>query len=448
MIQYFTALRENILDLWDEKFFVNDITRQNFLFITTYLINKPEYIEHVMLTNQANYEKSEVFKRIFRPLMGEGLLVSDGNHWRRQRKFAAPAFQHRRIEHFVDTMATSASTALGRWENLGPQFDIGVEMMRITVDIIARTMFSSDVTSHLGRIGELMNVLNSGKPNLFDVFGLPDWLPRHRPDTYVKAVEEFEALIAEALAPRRAGDVERGDLLSMLLSARDPETGEGMNDRQLRDEIVTIFAAGHETTAVALTWTSYLLARNPSVQAKVLAEVDSVLEGRAPSFADLSNLVFTRMVFDEALRLYPPAYLIQRTALSDDEIGGVKIAAGSIINISPYLTQRNPNLWPDPDRFDPERFDPANPVKRHRFAHLPFGAGPRICLGMQFAIAEALVILASIAQRYSLSLAHDDPAEPVALMSLRPKKPVLVRAEPRLHDLANGPSRPDWSLAQ
>jgi cytochrome P450 len=295
-------------------------------------------------------------------------------------------------------------------------------------------MFSTDVTGDVAAVRRLMSIVVAFPVSMLDLFGFPQWLPRLRPPGFRQTVAEFEAFVARLLAERRADPTDRGDLLAMLLAARDPETGEGMTDKQLRDEILTIFMAGHETTANALSWVWYLLARHPDAKARLHAEVDRVLGGRTPGFADLAELKWTRMVIDEAMRLYPPAHGISRTAIGEDRIGGVRIPAGANISISMYVTHRNPTLWPDPERFDPERFAPDAVARRHRFAYMPFGGGPRVCIGNSFAIAEAQVIVAMIAQRYRLRLVADQVVEPVALITLRPKNGVRVTLEPRRPD--------------
>ncbi|HEX7199402.1 MAG TPA: cytochrome P450, partial [Dongiaceae bacterium] len=247
-----------------------------------------------------------------------------------------------------------------------------------------------------------------------------------------RARAALDRIVNGMIAERhRSGEVEKDDLLSMLMSARDPQTGEGMSDPQLRDEVMTIFLAGHETTANALSWTWYLLAQHPQAEGKLHQELDRVLGGRAPRFADLAELKWTRMVIEEAMRLYPPAHAIARRAIGADCIGGVRVPAGASVSISMYVTHRNPHLWPDPERFDPERFAPAAVAGRHRFAYLPFGGGPRICIGSGFAMAEAQVILATVAQRYRLRLAGDHAVEPIGLVTLRPKNGLRVTLEPR-----------------
>jgi cytochrome P450 len=431
MLELLRRVRTDQLSTLAPEMFARNLIHNRLLFLHSFLVNKPEYIEHVVLTNQANYAKSHFLRNMLGPLLGEGLLISEGDFWRRQRRIAAPAFHNRRIAEFVTIMAACTETMLARWHTRTEPFDVAADMMALTLDIICRTMFSTDVTGDVAAVRQLMNIVVALPVSMLDLFGFPQWLPRPRQRDYRRAIAEFEAFVARLLAERRADPTDRGDLLAMLLAARDPETGEGMSDKQLRDEILTIFMAGHETTANALSWVWYLLARHPDVEARLHEEVDRVLGGRMPGFADLAELKWTRMVIDEAMRLYPPAHGISRTAIGEDRIGGVRIPAGANISISMYVTHRNPNLWPDPERFDPERFAPEAIARRHRFAYMPFGGGPRVCIGNSFAIAEAQVIVAMIAQRYRLRLVADQVVEPVALITLRPKNGISVTLEPR-----------------
>jgi cytochrome P450 len=413
------------------EMFGRSLLHNRILFLHSFLVNKPEYIEHVLLTNQANYAKSHFLRNMLGPLLGQGLLISEGDFWRRQRRIAAPAFHSRRIADFVATMASCTEASLARWGTMAQPFDVAGEMMALTLDIICRTMFSTDVSEDTAAVRRLMDIVVRMPVSMLDLFGLPQWLPRPKAAPLRSAVVAFDALVARFLAERRADPAERNDLLAMLLAARDPETGEGMSDKQLRDEILTIFTAGHETTANALAWVWSLLAQHPDAEARLHEEVDRVLGGRMPGFADLAALKWTRMVIEEALRLYPPAHAIARRAVGEDRIGGVRIPPGASISVSMYVLHRNPNIWPDPARFDPERFAPEAVARRHRFAYLPFGGGPRVCIGNTFAIAEAQVIVAAIAQRYRLRLAPGRVVEPVGLLTLRPKSGVWVTLEPR-----------------
>jgi cytochrome P450 len=431
LIEFIRRVRTDQLSVLRPELYSEDLTYSRILFLHSFLVNKPEYIEHVLLTNHANYRKSHFLRHLLGPLLGEGLLTSEGDVWRRQRRIAAPAFHNRRIGAFIDTMAACTDQMLARWRGMEGPFDVSAAMMALTLDIISRTMFSADVGAEVEAIRRLTDIVVGLRISLLDLFGFPEWIPRHQPRPYRAAIAAFEALVARLLAERRRRQDERGDLLAMLLAARDAETGEGMSDRQLRDEILTIFLAGHETTANALTWTWYLLARHGDAESRLHEEVDRVLGGRTPTFADLAELRWTRMVLEEAMRLYPPAHGISRSAIGGDRLGDVRVPPGAAISISIYMTHRNPKLWREPERFDPERFAPAAAAARHRFAYLPFGGGPRICIGNSFAMAEAQVILAKIAQQYRLRLAPGHCAEPIGLITLRPKHGLWMTLEPR-----------------
>jgi cytochrome P450 len=431
LIEFLRRVREDQLSTLVPELFDRSMIYNRLLFLHTFLINKPEYIEHVLLSNHANYGKSHFLRRMLGPLLGEGLLISEGELWRRQRRTMAPAFHNRRLADLVATFATCTQTMLARWRSKTEPFDVAAEMMALTLDIIARTMFSTDVTGEVATVRRLMDIAVTQRPSMLDLLGFPEWLPRRLPAAYRRAIADFEALVSRILAERRADGIDRGDLLSMLLAARDPETGSRMSDKQLRDEILTVFAAGHETTATALSWIWYLLARHPEAEARLHDELDTVLGGRMPTYADLAALTWTRMVIEEAMRLYPPVHTIARTALGEDRIGGVRVPAGAIMTVNIYVTHRNPNLWPEPERFDPARFAPAQLAQRHRFAYLPFGGGPRICIGSSFAIAEAQLIIAAIAQRYRVRLAPGHVVQPIGVVTLRAKNGIWVTLEPR-----------------
>ncbi len=431
LIEFIRRVKEDQLLVIRPEFYGEELLHNRILFLHSFLVNKPEYIEHVLLTNHTNYRKSDFSRNLLGPLLGNGLLTSEGDLWRRQRRIAAPAFHARRVGEFVATMGGCTQALLERWRGRSAPFDAAAEMTALTLDIIARTMFSTEVAGEIETIRRLTDVVVNLRPSLLDLFGFPQWIPRLQPKPYRDTVVAFDALVARVLAQRRSNPRERGDLLAMLLAARDAETGEGMSERQLRDEILTIFLAGHETTANALSWTWYLLARNPQAEARLHEELDRVLGGRPPGLADLAELKWTRMVLEEAMRLYPPAHTIARSAIGEDRIGGMRIPRGASISISIYATHHNPKLWSEPDRFDPERFTPEAVAERHRFAYLPFSGGPRICIGNGFAMTEAQVILATIAQRYRLRLTNANAVEPIGLITLRPKNGVWVTLEPR-----------------
>ena len=431
-LEFLRRIKTDQLSVFTPEVFRRNLIYSKLLFLDSFLVIKPDYIEQVLLTNQQNYVKSRFVQRLLGPVLGEGLFTAEGELWRRHRRIASPAFQHRRIEGFVDIMAESSAALVARWAKRQEPFDLAADMMGLTLEIIARTMFSTDVTHQIERVRQLMDVLIWDlKPSALDLFGFPEWLPRPMPRSVKEAIGEFDALMREIITPRRADGADRGDLLSMLMAAKDPETGESMSDRQLRDEIMTFFLAGHETTANALGFAWWLLAENPDAEAKLQEEADRLPKDRPPGFADLAGLPYARMVFEETLRLYPPAHTISRRAVAEDVIGGVRVPANSLVSISTYVTHRNPGLWPEPERFDPERFDPERSAGRHRFAYIPFGGGPRICIGMPFAIAEAQIILATLARSFKVRLLPDRPVKPVGMITLRAKGGIWATLEKR-----------------
>lgn len=432
-LEFLRRIKTDQLSVFTPEVFHRNLIYSKLLFLDSFLVIKPDYIERVLLTNQQNYVKSKFVQRLLGPALGEGLFTAEGEAWRRQRRIASPAFQHRRIEGFIDIMAECSEALAAAWAKRSGPFDVAADMMGLTLEIIARTLFSAEVGGQIERVRHLMDVLIYDlRPSGLDLFGFPDWLPRPMPRSVKAAIREFDAMMEEMIGARRRDGTDRGDLLSMLMAARDPETNEGMSDRQLRDEIMTFFLAGHETTANALGFAWWLLAENPEAEAKLQAEADRLPKDRPLGFADLAALPYAKMVFEETLRLYPPAHTISRRAVAEDEIGGVCVPADSLVSISTYVTHRSPELWPDPERFDPERFTPDRSAGRHRFAYIPFGGGPRICIGMNFAIAEAQIILATLTRSFRLRLMPGRPVQPIGMITLRAKGGIWVSAEPRL----------------
>jgi cytochrome P450 len=361
-------------------------------------------------------------------------LTSEGEHHRRQRRLAQPAFHRKRIDAYGATMTDYAERYSSRWTD-GAQVDIAHEMMRLTLAIVGKTLFNSDVESEADDVRESLTEIME----MFQMLLLPyseylERLPLPQNRRFLRARARLDAVIYRIISERRASGEDAGDLLSMLMHARDEEgDGGGMSDRQLRDEVMTIFLAGHETTANALAWTWYLLAQHPEVEAKLHAELDRVLDGgrRLPAVEDLAALRYTEMVFSESMRLYPPAWTVGRLAVKDYEVGGYTVPAGSLVLISQYVMQRDPRFWPDPLRFDPERWTPEARESRPQYSYFPFGAGARRCVGEGFAWMEGSLLIASIARRWRMRL---DPAHPVVehpRITLRPKHGVRVTLEKR-----------------
>jgi cytochrome P450 len=436
--QALRAMRENALAAHTAENFSADIITQRILWRRMFIINEPGAIRYVLLDNAANYIKSEVGRRLLEPGLGRGLLTSEGETWRRHRRIMAPSFDPRSVVGYAPIMTEVTQDLLAKWDALpeGSQTDVAAAMMHATLHIISKAMFSADSD-------EIVDVVESGvsqyqtivRPSLLDLLHFPLWLSRLISPMPTKGIfDAFDQKIDALLTVRgRAPDAEPKDLLARLIAARDSETGGGMTAKEVRDQVVTIFMAGHETTSQALSWTWYLLSQHPAVEAKLHAELADVLGGRTPRYDDIANLRYTRMVIEESMRLYPPAHTTGRQPLAADEILGHRIPAGAEVLIMPWLLHRKPQLWEQPDRFDPERFSPERSAERPRFAYIPFGAGPRICIGAAFAMTEAILILANIAQRYRLHLKPGFPVEPQGLITLRPRYGLQMRLERRVN---------------
>ena len=396
-----------------------------------FLLRHPDHIKDVLVTHQHSFAKGKGIQwaKLF---LGEGLLTSEGEFHTRQRRLAQPAFHRQRIATYGEAMTAQALRCRERLSD-GQELDIHAEMMALTLGVAAKTLFDADVQTEAPEIAEALGVIIG----LFPRFALPfasvlQKLPLPGNARFERAVALLDRIVYRIIAERRATGEDRGDLLSMLLVAQDVEgDGTGMSDRQLRDEVMTILLAGHETTANALTWTWYLIARNPEVEERLHAEVDRALAGRPPAVADFAALDYVERVFAEAMRLYPPAWGLGRRALKDHVVGDYTIPAGALVAMSPYVVQRDERWWPDPLRFDPDRFLPEAKAARPRFAYFPFGGGARQCIGESFAWMEGVLLLSALAQRWAFRLSPGPPVEPQALITLRPKHGIRMRAEAR-----------------
>ena len=438
VLETMRVMRDNVIDLYPDYIFDKDYSVRRFALQTFVIINRPDWIKEMLVNKADIYTKGRLNRQILGPALGNGLLTAEGDFWRRQRRIAAPAFHFQRLQVLADVMVDSALATAERWEEhagTGRHIDIAHEMMRLTMGIVARTLFTSDIAGDIDRLGKAVSTLieNLGRLSPIDFLGLPEWLPRYREPQVRAAMKMLDEMIFRIIEQRRAaGEGAREDLLQMLLDARDPETGEGMSDRQLRDEVMTLFAAGHETTAQALSWAFYLLSQHPDEEARYHAELDTLLGDRRPSFDDMRTLERTRMIIDETLRLYPPAFSISRTASQDDRLGGeLAVPKGAIVSAVPWITHRNPKLWTDPDRFDPERFADHEIYARYKHAYFPFGAGQRICIGSGFAQLEARMVMAVIGRRYRLTLKSGHPVQPQARVTLRPRFGMKMRIDKR-----------------
>ncbi len=396
-----------------------------------YLVSHPDFVREILVTKQSNFTKSRALQRA-KILLGEGLLTSEGDYHLRQRRLVQPAFYRERLAGYARVMSGYGARLRERWQP-GASIEVAEEMMRLTLAIVAKTLFSAEIESEASDIGGAMTTILK----MFRMLMMPfseylEKLPLPSNRRFEKARARLDAITYSLVRERRKSGQDAGDLLSMLLIAHDEEGGDtGMTDTQVRDEALTLFLAGHETTAQALTWTWYLLSQYPHCELRLHEEIDAVLGDRLPDFEDLPKLRYTEQVFAEALRLYPPAWAIGRKSKEEFDLAGAKIAAQSICILSPYVVQRDPRWFPDPERFDPERWAPEVRDARPKFSYFPFGGGARACIGERFAWMEGMLILATLAQRWKFRLAPGQSVEPLALITLRSKYGMRMLVEQR-----------------
>ncbi len=397
-----------------------------------YFLNHPDYVKDVLVTHHQNFIKGRALQRAKR-LLGEGLLTSEGDFHRRQRRLAQPAFHRPRVAAYAELMTGYAARTAARWHD-GQTLDLSHEMMELTLSIVGKTLFDAEVEAEAEEIGDALNAVME----LFNAMLLPfsellEKLPLPQKRRFQKARDRLDATIYRLINERRRGGEDHGDLLSMLLLAQDEEgDGGGMSDEQVRDEALTIFLAGHETTANALTWTFYLLSQNAESEAKLHAELDEVLAGgRLPTVEDVPKLRYTEMVLSEAMRLYPPAWAVGRLSLNDYEVGGYTVPARSLVLLSQYVLHRDDRFFPEAARFDPERWTQEARESRPVYSYFPFGGGPRRCIGEGFAWMEGILLIATLAQRWRLRLVHSHPVALHPVITLRPKHGMRMKAEKR-----------------
>lgn len=428
-----SEMRSNALRfLTDSARQYGDVVRLDLVEVI-YMLNHPDYIQHVLQDNHANYKKGYFYDRL-KVLVGDGLLTSNGDFWLRQRRIASPAFHKETLAKLQTSMVKRTTQMLDDWDNTyvksGETFDVAAEMMRLTLGIAGDTLFGVDLLHGAEAVGEAasdaLEILNIRGNSLLLI---PTAIPTSQNRRLMKAVKVLDDVVNGVIAERRkAGAEAKNDLLQMLMDATDADTGEKMNDKQLRDEVMTLLLAGHETTAQALSWTWYLLSKHPAVERQLRKEIDS-LGGKPPTVADLPNLKYTDMVVKESLRRYPPAWLFSRTAKEDDVVGGYKIPKGATVMLSPYVMHHHPKYWENPEGFDPDRFSDEEHKKRPRFAYFPFAAGPRMCIGWHFAMMELVTCVAAIVQRVKLNLTPGFEVVPEPTITLRPADGVKVTAK-------------------
>jgi len=432
--QTFARLRTNALEIWPQDAYEKDVLDQTFLGRHRFLFNAPDAIQRVLVANAANYARTAPSIRILRPIVGEGLLLSEGEAWRHQRRTIAPTLAPRVVPMLARHVASATAPLVTRLAaGDKDQVDMLAAMQFLALEIAARSMFSLEMRQYGAALRSM--ILNFGdrlaRPSFFDMM-LPLGIPTPNDLARRKFRSDWIPFMDEIIASRLGAPLSERprDLFDVLLSARDPETGAAFSRAQLRDQIATMIVAGHETTALTLFWSLYLLASAPAEQERVAQEVRNLDLGPEGAVEALPKLTYTRAVIDEALRLYPPAFIIVRKSIAPDHVGGVPVPKGSMVSVAPWVLHRHVRLWKDPDIFDPSRFLGPQP-KANRFAYLPFGAGPRVCVGAQFALTEASLVLATLIQRFEVALADDIPVLPVAVVTTQPNRPAPFRLQPR-----------------
>lgn len=395
----------------------------------------PHHVKHVLQERAANYTRSTSAHKMARNIFGDGLATVEGGLvWRRQRRLMQPSFHYQRVASMSDHMVAVINGRLERWAHAaasGEVIDVNEEMRRLTLRVVARALFALEEEAVVDRFANAIETLDHELTAYMRFPLLPLSVPTAGHRRFHTSQQVVEEIIDFVITEHLVDDHDRGDLLSMLIQTVDEDTGERMTDRQLRDEVFVMLFAGHETGANILTWVLYRLGLHADIQKRVQQEIDHELDGRAPTLADTTKLVYTRCVIDEALRMYPQQWQGWRRCLEEDEIGGYRIPAGTDIFFSSYHLHRHPDFWEDPDSFRPERFTPEEVARRDRSSYIPFGSGQHLCIGNQFALTEMLLVLASAVQRYRIELATDEPIAPKPLITLGPDLPVLARLVPR-----------------
>lgn len=406
-----------------------DVVYMDFLGQPTYVLQHPEHIEQVLVTRHRHYAKDRLQRRLLGGrLLGNGLLTSEGDFWLRQRRLMQPAFHRQRLAAYGRVMAEHSQRQLTSWRE-GEVRDVYADMMELTLGIAIKCLFDLELEGEAQSMGPALARVMEHFANMYALL-MPEWLPTPENRGYRAAVEQLDTLVFDIIQRRRAEGNDAGDLLSLLLQVQD-EDGSRMSDAQLRDEVLTLVLAGHETTAITLAFCWHLLSLHPDVEATLHRELDTVLGGRAPTLEDLPALAFTDQVVKESLRLYPPAWSISREALEDDVVGGWPVRAGSMMVLNPWTTHRDARFFEEPNAFRPQRWADGLEQRLPRFAFFPFGGGPRLCIGVGFALMEARLVLATLAQRFRFERVSEEPVALLPSITLRPKHGVRVRLRAR-----------------
>jgi unspecific monooxygenase len=434
LLPFLRAIRTNALTMWTAKAYEEDVLVRRFFGRSHMLINAPDAIHHVLIDNHTNYRRSPASVRILRPITGNGLLLSEGDDWRLQRRTVAPSLAPRTLPVLARHIVTCTSEAIATLAAQTNQpIDLLAAMQSLALEIAGRSMFSLETRQYGAAMRRLLTeyARNYSKPHLFDMV-LPPSIPTLRDFGRRRFQRRWMALMDEVMRARLAAPPAETprDLFDLLLAARDPETGKGFSPDQLRDQVATLILAGHETTAVTLFWSLVLLSGAPEEQRRVAEEASGIDIAPERAMTVMPQLVRTRAVISEALRLYPPAFALAREAIAADRVGNLDIPRGTVLLIAPWVLHRHRRMWRDPDAFDPTRFLPeAPPVPR--FAYLPFGAGPRVCVGAQFALAEATLVLAMLMRDFQVALDDPVPLLPVAIVTTQPNRPPTFRLRTR-----------------
>lgn len=432
---FFFRARNNLLTAFSKTVYRQLIVRRGFMGTPVWIVSDPEAVKRILLDHVGNYPKSVQQQRRLRPALGDGLLTAGGESWRWQRRTTSPAFQHKKIVAFAPAMTAAAADMVASWDGeAAAERDIPHDMMRLTYDVLSRTVFGEGARTDPVKMGAAFERYfdTIGRLDLAAFLNLPEWVPTVGRLKARPALRYFHREIGRIVGERRAllardAAAAPDDLLTMLLTATDPDDGRPMDDAQVIDNVITFIGAGHETTANALCWTLYLLSEYPWADERIQEELARVLNGRLPEAEDVANLPYTRQVIEEALRLYPPAPFLGREAVDADELCGHPVKPGTQILVSPWIIQRHELLWDEPDLFDPERFAPGRREAIHRFAYFPFGAGPRICIGMAFAMQEAVLLLATMLQAYRFTVVDPSKIDPHSTITLRPRGGMKMR---------------------
>jgi unspecific monooxygenase len=427
------AIRESVIGTWGQRAYEDDVIRGRFIGRSSFILNTPDAIRHVLVDNYENYTRTPAGLRVLRPMLGEGLLIAEGRAWKHQRRTLAPAFTPRAVSTLVPHMIAATDETIAKLKTVSnAPVDLREAMQRMTLEIAGRTMFSFGMERHGAALRDFVMEYGArlARPHFLDLL-LPLSWPSPQDFARARFRKRWTAFIGMLIAERRAAGKNEGapprDLFDLMGAARDPETGEAFNDEQLGDQVATMILAGHETTATALFWALYLLALDPATQEQLAAEVKGADVNGA---LDIERLKFTRAVIDETMRLYPPAFLIARAAAGPDVVAGMSVKKRDVILIAPWLLHRHEKLWRDPNAFMPSRFMPGAPPP-DRFAYLPFGVGPRICIGAHFALVEATLALARLIGTFRVGLIDKEPVMPIGVVTTQPDRSPMFAITPR-----------------